>query len=162
MKRMRWDPSIPISSWPEHIEGVFRDHALELERELIRKQLSVILIPAPETRHQNHKIRVAEQGNPDWYRHLWHAESYIPPRRRSRPASIIKRPRVQRSLARISQSADLEFIEHNRIRGQFGARYDTLLRNIIFERLQSGYKDDEYGYIGPHEAIQEVFGDNAD
>jgi len=40
---------------------------------LLHEKLSVTLIDAPEPMHRGHKIRVADQNNPAWYRRMWHS-----------------------------------------------------------------------------------------
>ncbi len=43
-----------------------------LDTELKNNRQLVILIPAPDPRHHDHKIRVAVQRPPEWYSDLYH------------------------------------------------------------------------------------------
>lgn len=45
--------------------------AKELLQDLKDYYLHVILIPAPDERHTNHQIRVADNRNCDWYKELY-------------------------------------------------------------------------------------------
>lgn len=55
------------------------------------QRLEVILIPAPEPKHHDHKIRVAIDSNPPWYSRM----------AQSRASSGSLRQRVRRALKRV-------------------------------------------------------------
>lgn len=66
--------------------------------ELLGNSLEVVLIPAPEQRHSNHCIRVAQYVNPVWYQKFC---ALYPPGYRTRCSTIIKRSQVIRALEQI-------------------------------------------------------------
>lgn len=54
-----------------------------LQGELSRSFLDVVTAPAPDPRHRNHKVRVVQNRNPDWYSRLADVAN-APTRRRGR------------------------------------------------------------------------------
>jgi hypothetical protein len=55
----------------------------------------IVLAPAPDPRYDNHKIRVQESANPDWYREFLAG-------RWNRKGCQIRRSRIEKALRRVS------------------------------------------------------------
>jgi hypothetical protein len=75
--------------YPEQLMPVLRSMLVELRR----TRLSVVAVPAPDPRHQGHKVRVVEEQNPWWYREIC---SRYPSRSKSHKANPQKHTRVKR------------------------------------------------------------------
>ncbi|MBI2524154.1 hypothetical protein HYW11_03000 [Candidatus Peregrinibacteria bacterium] len=136
-----WLPELPTSNAPEDLQYAIRHEAHRMSQELRERYLRVILIPAPDPSHNSHKIRAVEEQNPDWYRELWHANAYRRKGKkwRTKTDSTIKRTRVQRALEHIAEGTDRSF--HEMPPGSalpWIFSYQTLLRSLIYERLQEG------------------------
>jgi hypothetical protein len=69
---VEWDPGLPLVHYPAPVPELFSEQACLMLRELREQYLSVVLVPAPRPMHAGHKIRVADNRNPEWYRRLWH------------------------------------------------------------------------------------------
>jgi hypothetical protein len=133
MAHRAWKAELPLSHYPDKIRNPFRLEAADLMRQLRERYLSVILIPAPEPQFEGHCIRAVEMRNPEWYRTLWANRSSI------------KRQRVKESLQRIRKLQDA------------AGTYDTLLRELIFQRLTEGVTDENYGERPPVDEVIRYF-----
>ncbi len=139
---VEWDPGLPLVHYPAPVPELFSEQACLMLRELREQYLSVVLVPAPRPMHAGHKIRVADNRNPEWYRRLWHEHERRPRNpRRHKPTSSIKRDLVEEALERLAVVKDLR------------RRYDTLLRECIYDRLMTGYVDECFGEIPPAEEL---------
>ena len=103
------------------------DAALELLAELESTRLDVVLVPAPDQRHSGHMIRVAQEGNCEWYRSL--CDEYQSSRRRRsfKSDTKIKRAHTVRALERI-------------IAGSYEGAYAERLMPYVEERLKEMYR----------------------
>jgi len=61
-----YDPD--IKDWPEHIKNSFKYAAVDMLSSLQYNSLKVALLPAPESMHTGHRIRVAIGHNAQWYK----------------------------------------------------------------------------------------------
>ena len=120
-----WTPDEPISKLPEIIRGHFQEYAYFLRNNLEKNKLQVILTPAPEPKHQCHKIRVVETQNPSWYRELYHETPNF------------RRDRSLNSLERIINLKDQKFYI-----GPY--KYDSIYRSLIKNILVEGYQFEEF------------------
>ena len=137
---MLWDPEKRLTYLPEEIRAVLREEAGYLHHELEMKRLRVILIPAPDPRHYNHRIRAVETKNPPWYSRMYCERAPV------------RRDLSLPALERIAYGEDKDFIP-----GNHKYRYDTLYRHLIFERLTEGYIIEEAGPVPPNTRICTFF-----
>lgn len=70
-----------------------RELAILALGELDNRRLEVVLIPAPEPKHSEHKVRAVQGTNPDWYRSLCAC----------RPRSASIRKYVVKALERVAE-----------------------------------------------------------
>lgn len=91
-------------------------------KQLKNNKLSIVLIPAPEPKHPDHKIRSAEETNPDWYSKLCSNYSSNRISNREKQDTIIKRSCTITALEKISSGT---------IKG--GIYIERLLPIVIFE-----------------------------
>ena len=92
--------------------------------------MEVILVPAPEPRHYDHRIRKVVSRNPKWYRELYGSNKNF------------RRDRSFNALIRIKKSNDA-YCNKSKY------RYDAVYRELIFKRLMEGYSDERYDYEYP-------------
>ena len=52
------------------VDPVLKQAAGIMARQLQENKLSVVLVDAPVKKHMDHKVRMVENRNPDWYRKL--------------------------------------------------------------------------------------------
>jgi hypothetical protein len=139
-----FDPPIPLQQYPDRIADPFRVHAAYLRAELDTRFLEVALIEADPIRHSGHKIRVAVNTNPLWYRRLYDDRR-------------IRRPFVKASLERIRNARDLT----SNARSHVGSSiYDGELRGVIFGHLVNGIEDELNGapvFHPPDPAVVALF-----
>jgi len=121
---MDWDAEKSLGYLPQQLHSFFQSEAAYLQRQLSLHQLTVVLRDAPDPRHSNHKIRVVNEENPLWYKALY-AE-------RGRMRRYLSLP----SLDRIAQGLDKNFDPRN-----LSYQYDSIYRNLIFQRLTLGCED---------------------
>src|SRR3989344_5340758 len=95
---MLWDAKIGLGYVPEKVRQHFKEDASFLHHELETNRLRIILIPAPNPQHYNHKIRAVDTRNPEWYSMIYW--EHFP----------IRRDLSLRSLRRIHQGEDRDFI----------------------------------------------------
>jgi hypothetical protein len=119
---MKWISDLPISYLPLEISEVFSNEAKYLLRDLKENKLIVELVPAPDPKHIDHKIRVVTNSNPEWYRELFHSYHHI------------KRKRVISALERISNGIDRPFKIYPFL-------YDARMREIIAKKI---YLEEDY------------------
>lgn len=134
---MKWGVNRPINYLPDSIREIFIRHAGCLLKELESRRLEVLLIPAPDPKFEGHKIRVAENSNPDWYQELYHSYRHF------------RRDRSKKALSRIKSLNDGKFIK-----GRY--KYDSIYRELIFNRLTKGYIQDNYD-IEPDDECRNFF-----
>lgn len=116
--------------------------------ELKENKLQVVLTPAPEPKHENHMVRKVESSNPEWYSVLYEQEKYF------------RRERVVCALQRISQFKDRHYKKYGDSvpdRFKIKYKYDSILRDLVFERLTKGY-DCQGIEIPPNEEVRNYFG----
>ena len=126
-KRVAWNEFQPIAILPKRIQGYFVKDACFLRDDLLENKLKVILVPAPEERHTNHMIRVAETANPSWYSKLYAQNFYF------------RRDRSLRALERIAAGKDEAFTNENCGAVDYRYNYDSIYRQLIFSRLTTGF-----------------------
>ena len=119
MKNEMWTPEQPLKKLERKIASYFSEQADFLYQELRNNQLKVILIPAPEQKHFEHKIRAVESQNPEWYRVLY--QQYL----------HFRRDRSLDSLQRIGRKRDYSASYSS---------YDFRYRTLILEQLVEGYE----------------------
>ena len=118
------DKSLKSQNLDSRVIKVFKQEANSFLEELKHRKLEVILVPALDPHHEGHKIRMAVNENPEWYKKLyWH---YHP---------NFRRDRTLRSLRRLSDLRDGNFKVHD-------YKYDAIMRELIFEVLTEGYHID--------------------
>lgn len=76
-------------------------------RDLQQQRLTVTLLPAPDQRFRNHKVRAVEERNPGWYRSLcaeYQSSGRKKPRKRAPRFgdTVIKRRQVEKALRQIT------------------------------------------------------------
>ena len=117
-KRGLWSPDIPVSYWPKNIREKFMEHAGILYKDLKEHKLEVKLVKISDGR----KKRALQNENPSWYKKLirW---------------GVIKgsnRYKIVNALEAISKGEDNRFC-------RYMYKNQSILRNLIFERLTEGY-----------------------
>lgn len=132
-----WDVEKPISNLEQNIQEEFLQHAKTLHNDLLFNKLTVVLIPAPEQKHYEHKIRIAINKNPQWYSNLFNTYAEF------------RRDLSQKALERIIKKEDKEF-------NGFHYRYDSLYRDVIKTHLTKGYYS-EQGFIPANNEIKKYF-----
>jgi hypothetical protein len=75
---------------------------MELHAELSAHRLEVVLIPAPDPRHRNHKVRCVQDQNPRWYQSLCDRHQSSRRRRSFKSDTRIRREHTLRALERIA------------------------------------------------------------
>jgi len=146
--RCKWNPNKPVISYDPNISTYFSLDAFFLLYELKENKLHVVLTPAPEPKHDNHMVRTVESSNPEWYSVLHEQYQYF------------RRERVVCALQRISKFKDRPYREYDypvpdRFRIKY--KYDSVLRELIFERLIKGY-DCQGIEIPPNKEVSNYFG----
>lgn len=148
--RKEWNEYLSLSVLPKEINAIFREEASFLHADLLEHKLRVILIPAPEPQHYDHKIRVVEIANPQWYSKLYNQFVHF------------RRDRSLRALERLADGEDKAFTDSRCGIVAYKFHYDTLYRKLIFERLTEGYED-YYGnilagHVPANSMVREYFG----
>lgn len=146
--RCKWDPNKPLISYDLNIRTFFSLDAFFLLGELRENKLHVVLAPAPEPKHENHMVRKVESSNPEWYSILHEQYKYF------------RRERVVCALQRISQLKDRPYREYDDPvpdRFKIKYKYDSILRDLIFERLTKGYNCQGHE-IPPNKEVRNYFG----
>ncbi|MBT4823846.1 hypothetical protein HN695_00585, partial [Candidatus Woesearchaeota archaeon] len=113
---MVWDTNLSISKLPNNIAEYFKKEADVLYSDLLSKKLRVVLVPAPRSFFEGHKIRAVECQNPGWYSELYHLYAHF------------KRSRCANALDRIRTGEDKNYRVHP-------FRYDARVRELILTRL---------------------------
>jgi hypothetical protein len=141
IKKEIWTPEKKLAYLPDFPRELFIEEAKGLYEEFLNNYLIVKLKPADIQKHTNHKIRIAELHNPDWYTSFYNSHN--------RPG----RKLVEKSLLRIVNrcDCDLDLI------GNGHYVYDTDLRKLIYLRLTDGYID-EKERIFPNNDVRAFFG----
>ena len=78
------------------------DALAEMLAELASHQLCVVLVPAPDPRHEGHCVRARADQNPRWYRAFCAAHLASRLRRNPRPDTLIKRANTLAVLERLA------------------------------------------------------------
>jgi len=117
---MAWDPHYPIVQLPKKIRKFYTQEADYLYSDLLNNKLTIVLIPAPDPRHDCHMVRAVESENPGWYQGLYSSYNYF------------RRDRSLMALNRIRNQEDKQF----RI-SPF--HYDFIYRDLINDRLIDGF-----------------------
>ena len=139
---MEWNTNKAVKELPEIIAKSFQKEADYLYEELQTNRLSVILIPAPKPSFSNHKIRIAESHNPEWYSTQYHFYSHF------------KRKRCTKALDRIRKNKDRDYKTNP-------FRYDARMRELILTRLVEGYVF-EGTEIYPNQNVKKYFNKSID
>ena len=126
---------------PEKIRAYFIDYAKILNYELKNQHLKVVLAPAPNPKHADHKIRVVNEENPYWYSDLYYAHNRG------------KRKLFEKSIERIVGGVDCDFDSRN---NQYN--YDYAFRNMIYDILTEGYIDEFGKRVMPENEVRKYFG----
>lgn len=136
-----WTPKKRLSYLPDFPRNLFITDAELLYQEFMNNKLKVVLSPAPDPQHADHKIRIAQSHNPEWY-----ASIYFSHNRQ-------KRKLLEKSLWRIVHGfdGDLDSI------GSGHYIYDTCFRNMIYTRLVEGYIEKDFR-IFPNNEVRNFFG----
>jgi len=142
----------PVASLPLNMAVKFRLIAHYLLADLEDNKFHVVLTPAPNPKHQGHKVRHATTKNPEWYIKIFDYKSKRASRdtRDKHKGQGEIRKRVGTSLLRIMKDED----------GMYTGRkysYDKMLRELIKKMLCEGYKTD-FGEIPPDGEVVEYFG----
>lgn len=147
-----WDPERPIKEMDDRISIYFASMANLLYRDLFSQTLKVELAEAPEQKHPNHKIRVVNESNPEWYKDLYSRYSHV------RTYRSKKTNRERKCLeSKLKRRTSLNALE--RINGFMDSYYDIdfIYRDFIFERLTEGYEEKGYKIL-PLEQVRKYFG----
>lgn len=118
--QIEWTPDYPVWLLPDELKELFIIEASLLLKELNERFLDVKLIPAPEQRHHDHKIRTVENTNCDWFLSLQAISS-----------NAYRRLRVKDYLNKIITGDDKMFYSVH-----------TGLRKLILNRLLEGYSQE--------------------
>jgi hypothetical protein len=129
--------------YPEQLMPVLRS----MYEELRRTRLSVVVVPAPDPKHQGHKIRVVDEQNPWWYREIC---SRYPSRSKSHKKNPQKHTRVKRrnilavlekmvSVQRTSSSFEQDILEM--------AQYELERWEEELDQFESQFKKEDQGVL---------------
>lgn len=140
MREELWTPEKRLSYLPIFPREIFIKEGESLYNELVESNLNVILIPAPEQKHANHKIRFAESHNPPWYSSVYNSHNRG------------KRGLLKKSLLRIVNGSDMNFNPKNN-----KYSYDTSFRQIIYSRLVNGYSTEDNSIVFPNNEVRCFF-----
>jgi hypothetical protein len=143
-KKEIWTPEKKLAYLPTPFpRESFIEEAKFLYEDLLNNRLKVTTRPAPIQTHADHKIRIVQSYNPDWYSDFYYSHTRG------------KRQLVEKSLQRLINRLDRDFIPtDNRY------KYDTSLRWIIYSRLTEGYQTkegDKICRVFPDNAIRDFF-----
>ena len=105
----------------------------KLHTDLMKNYLQVTLVPAPYPMHHGHKIRMAVNRNPKWYRDIYGDLE-------------VKRDRIVSSLERIIKGSPSN-----------KSSYDYMFLKMVKERLVEGY-DEEGIWINPDNYVRVFLG----
>ncbi len=137
-----WAPEKRLSYLPDSIREFFIQESKFLYEELSSKRLSVVLTPAPVQTHHDHKIRVADSHNPEWYSHLYSLHNRG------------KRKLFEKALERIVNGLDRDLDIRT---PKYKYQYDTAFRDLIYHRLTEGYSY-ENSIVFPNNEVRAFFG----
>ncbi len=135
-----WTPEKRFLYLPPFPRELFIQEGEFLYNELVNNNLKVILIPAPEQKHADHKIRSASSHNPSWYFSVYNSHNRG------------KRKLLEKSLWRIVNSLDMNFNPKNN-----KYSYDTSFRQIIYSRFVDGYSTEEGLTVFPNNEVRYFF-----
>jgi hypothetical protein len=135
-----WTPEKKLSSLPSFPRELFIQEGKSLYHELLVNKLEVKLCPAPIKKHADHKIRVVENNNPDWYSSVYHSHN------RGRRKSF------EKSLWRIANRLDQDFRSSDN-----SYAYDTAFRGVIYQRFVHGYLMEDGSRVFPDNAVRAFF-----
>ena len=123
-----------MNKLPDNISSKFKSTALFLLDDMEENKLKIIWIPAPEQRHVNHKIRVIESRNPEWYSRIYKGIVDAYPNKKYRRGCGRIRKLVVRALIHVSNG---RFAPLNH---SHGINYIMMMLNIIKDKLVNGYE----------------------
>jgi hypothetical protein len=138
---MKFNPnrSIKNQDLSEKIVEIFKNKAEFFLEELMHQKLEVILIDAPYSQYEGHKIRAVVNENPKWYKHLY--RKYYP---------NFRRDRTLKSLKRLAELKDKNFVKRK-------YKYDAIFREFIYEILINGYYSKNYLVYPINKEVEEYF-----
>ena len=122
---MNWNLDRPINELPNPLRKLFLKEAHLLYQEMQSQKLEVCLIPAPNPHHEGHKIRIATNHNPEWYKEIYWSMSNF------------RRDLSMRALERIINTKDKAFVVKP-------YKYDAIYREIIEKRLKEFFSCPTY------------------
>jgi hypothetical protein len=135
-----WTPEKKLSYLPIFPRELFVQEGIILYNEFLNSGLEVRLHPAPVQTHVDHKVRIVEMHNPQWYSSVY--DSHNRPRRKS----------LEKSLWRIANNLDQDFKSSNN-----HYTYDTAFRQVIYSRLVDGYSTEEGSRVFPNNEVRYFF-----
>jgi hypothetical protein len=138
-----WTPEMKLSYLPDFPRELFIQEGKILYNDFLNNPHRITTRPAPIQTHSNHKIRVVESSNPDWYSQLYYSYTRG------------KRQRFEKALLRIVNCLDQDLRKSDN-----HYTYDTAFRNLIYRRLTDGYqmKEGDKTYrVFPDNAVRAFF-----
>jgi hypothetical protein len=142
MKEKMWTPEKKLSYLPDFPRELFIKEGLFLYNELLNSRLEVRLRPAPFQTHADHKIRVAENHNPNWYSDIYYYHTRG------------KRQLFEKALWRITNRLDMDLDTRS---SKHKYAYDTSIRWIIYSRFIEGYQLDDSSRVFPNNQVRAFF-----
>jgi hypothetical protein len=140
-----WTPNKPLSAiTSERIRKIFVEEARSLLTELKDNPNTVGLAPAPNPKYEGHMIHVSISRAPDWYRKIYHSRNGF------------RRDLSLRALNQITRGLDEELDESRRGVCDYRHLYQTIYRQLIYERLTGGYKS-EWGLYPANRKVKKYF-----
>lgn len=157
--RKDWDSGSALREYAPCVSERFQNVADEMRAELRNQYLDVTLVPAPDPKFTGHKIRVAVNSNPGWYRDLWHEYAKVRAKkgRLRKTTSSIGRSRINKALSEISEGNDRPYREETRGCVPYAHHYVTIIRDLIFSRLTDGYVRHEEANAPPEYVDADAF-----
>lgn len=144
-RHYNFEADLALSSYPPEIRGPFSYEGQLLLKELEKNQLKVVLVRAPRPKYIGHKIRLAIEHNPKWYSQLYIEHPHF------------RRDRSLKALERIASQKDRPFREDGKSAVHYKYHYDSIYRQLIFERLTAGYTDEIGREIPLQPAVSNYF-----
>lgn len=147
-----WGPTQKIIELPKEIQKEYIFEAKNRLTSLDNIQLKVELYDAPEPKHIGHKIRRAQEHNPDWYSELFQAYAHITTYRSSQTnrkrKCLVSKINRQKTIIALERIICLE--EKNTF-------HEYALREQIHNHFIKGFVGDTM-WIPANDYIREFFG----
>ncbi|MFW5977244.1 MAG: hypothetical protein ACOCQQ_01915 [Candidatus Nanoarchaeia archaeon] len=147
-----WGPTQKIIELPKEIQKEYVFEAKNRLTSLNNAQLKVELYDAPEPKHVSHKIRRAQEHNPDWYSELFQAYAHITTYRSSQTNR--KRTCLVSKINRQKTSIALERIISLQEKNTF---HEYVLREQIHTHFIKGFIGNT-SWIPANDYVREFFG----